>query len=231
MIAATVRAMLWASVTGNEEACPITRVMVEEMLRSEDSIYNKLESLNPLIATFLENALKTSNGIKIDYAIDAKDFINDIPSSPYLIHHGERYFLYQWFKSFFCNEHEARENADLMLLYLIINCKVRRDFVQTNSLRGFVNFQDYDHEKVSALGTEEEKWEKAFGEIAYRYAVQTSCGDKQRFNLEARVTPNSIRYVRTMNYKQAIFGNSDFLKCDNSPSITLIAHFIKVIVR
>lgn len=75
VIAATVRAMLWASVTENEDACPITRVMVEEMLESEDSIYNKLESLNPLIATFLENALETSNGIKIDYAIDARDFI------------------------------------------------------------------------------------------------------------------------------------------------------------
>ena len=73
VIAATVRAMLWASVTENEDACPITRVMVEEMLESEDSIYNKLESLNPLIATFLENALETSNGIKIDYAIDARD--------------------------------------------------------------------------------------------------------------------------------------------------------------
>lgn len=227
VIAATVRAMLWASVTGNKDTCPITRVMVEEMLESEDSIYNKLEALNPLIATFLENALETSNGIKIDYAIDARDFISDVPSSPYLIHHGERNFLYQWFKSFFDNEHGTRENADLMLLYLVIKCKVRREFVQTNNLRGFVNFQDYDHEKVSALGTEEEKWEKAFGEIAYRYAVQTSCGDKLRFNLEARVTPNSIRCVRKMNYKQAIFGNSDFLKHDNCPSITLIAHFIK----
>ena len=227
VIAATVRAMLWASVTENEDACPITRVMVEEMLESEDSIYNKLESLNPLIATFLENALETSNGIKIDYAIDARDFISDVPSSPYLVHHGERNFLYQWFKSFFDNEHGARENADLMLLYLIIKCKVRREFVQTNNLRGFVNFQDYDHEKVSTLDTEEEKWEKAFREITYRYAVQTSCGDKKRFNLEARVTPNNIRSVRKMNYRQAIFGDSDFLQRNDNPSITLIAHFIK----
>ena len=124
-----------------------------------------MESLNPLIATFLENALETSNGIKIDYAIDARDFISDVPSSPYLVHHGERNFLYQWFKSFFDNEHGARENADLMLLYLIIKCKVRREFVQTNNLRGFVNFQDYDHEKVSTLDTEEENGKKLLGRL------------------------------------------------------------------
>ena len=78
-------------------------------------------------------------------AVLRRTLLGNVPSSPYLVHHGERNFLYQWFKSFFDNEHGARENADLMLLYLIIKCKVRREFVQTNNLRGFVNFQDYDH--------------------------------------------------------------------------------------
>lgn len=30
-----------------------------------------------------------------------------------------------------------------------------------------------------------------------------------------------------MNYRQAIFGDSDFLQRNDNPSITLIAHFIK----
>ena len=66
-------------------------------------------------------------------------------------------------KVFFDNEHGARENADLMLLYLIIKCKVRREFVQTNNLRGFVNFSRFmTMKRFSTLDTEEEKWEKSF---------------------------------------------------------------------
>lgn len=225
IVAAAIRVLLFSEISGKD--CGITKKNITLMIKGKDELYSVLNMLNSILPILQENSLETENKVKLDYAIEKSDFKNDIPNSPWMIHHGERKFLYGWFRAYFGGEVNVKGNADLMLLYILIKNKIRREFIQTNYLSGFANFQEYDHEKSAYSNFAENKVDNCLRELMYRYAVQSSFSGSGLFHLEARVTPKSIDRIRKYNFRRAIFGNQDFLNKSSENNVTLIAHFIK----
>lgn len=208
----------------------ITEIIRDDIVAAfEDK--ERLESLvlktRLAITSAAEDALETDNHIIVDYAIK-KDFFCgeiEIPSTPFMIHYGERRLLYDWFSGYYNNSGTYRTNADLMMLYLIIKNKVRREFVQTNIFNGFANFQAYQNNKNYFIANG--KFGEAYRNIMFRYAVQTSLTDSKAHFLEARVCPGEIGKLMICDYNKSIFGRDKFSDNESQTRVSLVAHFIK----
>lgn len=221
-IASAIRVFLYEITSTNRQPNLLNRENILKLFYHEKFNYAGFVDVNNTIGIQMHDALPTKNHIILDYAISQYDFPGaEIPTSPMMVYHGKRQLMYRWFYGYYSGDEECRKNADLMLLYLIIKCKIRREFIQTNPLVGFVNFQNYDHDKATFLPQN-----KAYWEIVYRYAVQTSVGDNCQYNLEARMTPMGIKDFMRTSFRDAIFGDDLYIKNEIVP-VSIIAHFIK----
>lgn len=227
VVAAAIRQKLFCLLNGLE--CDTDRNTITTMYDGVEFNYECIETLKNNVAVLREAALSTSNGIVIDYAIVKEDFKDGVPTSPLMVNHGERYLLYKWFYAYFSNAIGVRDNADLMLLYLVIKAKIRREFIQTNALTGFGNFQDYDGVKFQFIPpkAKDPKFWNLYRENIYRYAVQTSLGQGKNVHLEARITPWEIDSFKNWDYTQSIFAKETVLKEKQFNPITFVVHFIK----
>lgn len=229
-VAAAIRAYLFRKINGTKGL--LDREDILKLYREGTFRYDLMDKVSAEVGIVMSDALPTENGVKLDYAIVKSEFKSNIPTSPLLVHHGERSLLYRWFRGYFLDKDGFRQDTDLMLLYLVIKSKLRREFVQTNPLRGFENFQEYDHVKDGFRGRivnqKGEEKGSLYQEILYRYAVQTSVGSEGRINLEARMTPGSINRFRQMDFHKSIFaGNQPYLAEGVQANVTFITHFIK----
>lgn len=182
------------------------------------------------INLFRSNALKTDRGYAFDYAIRQLDTRLISPSalvSPYMVHHGERKLLYTFFYNYLGNSKKMRNLAPWIYFYVLVKNKVRREFIQTNQLVGFDNFDEYQKSKSQFKPRLDKQTIRLFEEIAYKYAVQTSLGPNLNHHLEARVTPSDIKRLLGMDYTKSIFGNVEVIPKEKQNCLTLVAHFIK----
>lgn len=184
-----------------------------------------------------DHILTTHNGIKFDYAIiDWKEYGFSCPmdesaiKSPFMILHGERNLLYQYFRYYFGGNEVARRFAPYVYLYLIIKNKIRRELTQTNSLIGFGNFKVYQDLKfmfVDLLSKKDKKLRELYTDIALKYAIQAAVINTTPNYFEARVMPTEVDKIRRFNYQKSIFGNGKAFDADNTPYVSLVAHFSK----
>lgn len=189
-------------------------------------VYNLKYRLNLL----KHSALRTSEGPVFDYAISIENTTYHPNLGHYnMIHHGERWLLYNYFKLYFGNTPKAIRIAPYIYLYILIKNKFRREFVQTNNFVGFLNFQEYQSRKSLFI--------EQHIKISNQYAVQSSIKNGHVF--EARITPNNfIKYLNS-DYSKNLFGAntiSDILFKNsntqqnihiNKNNLLFIAHFIK----
>lgn len=201
--------------------------LLPDYIFSKRQLHNLQSLTSRIIEPFRKIATKTSNDLVFDYAINNKT-IAEVPDSQitdvYMAHHGERFILYQYLKRYYGSNERFKRFAPCVYLYLLIKNKMRREIIQANKLRGFHNFQIYQSYKTAFFRNADDF--KAINEIAFRYAVQSAIGCDGRHNVEARVTPYSIKSFQYLDYKKSIFGNTAVLTGINS-GLTLICHFIK----
>lgn len=147
----------------------------------------------------------------IDYALTEANS-NEI----YAIHEGERAMLYRFFREFYSKGALSVQMGDYMFLYLLLKARVRKEFIQTNSLSGFENFKVYEDRKS--------RYSNMYKKLYPLYAIQSSIrpGSSDRF--EARVTPDAVPDDR---FSKALFGEVDTYHNVNRESLTFVIHFIK----
>lgn len=228
IIAAYYRAVLVHLV--HEEGFPIEEE--EELLTEafDPHIIGDVKArIDSLIGRILSKALKTSNGIIFDYAIYGKN-VEQVPdaelSNVYMVHHGERSFMYHFYR-YYCGHNETfRKYSPYLYLYILIKNKIRRELIQTNDLRGFENFKFYQDFKTYFFNRGEEN-AKALKELAYRYAVQTAIGESSAHFVEARIAPGEIKKYRELDYRKSIFGDRTVIDDEDDDRVTLLCHFIK----
>lgn len=224
-IAAYIRAKILEMQEVDHEN--IELILPENMFSLRSDSRMQIETVR-IIEHFRRVALRTSNGIVLDYAVNnvALDGVNDTQiRDVYMAHHGERCLLYDYLRKYFGNNGESwRRFAPYVYLYLLIKNKLRREIIQTNGLRGFRNFQLYQFHKSIFFKHADDA--EAIKEIAFRYAVQSAAGKSRQYHVEARVTPENIKDVRRYDYTKSIFGNMEVLKSD-SGFFSLVCHFIK----
>lgn len=211
---------------------------IYKLLSIESEMIKLLEATQGEIDRCKAQALPTDGdgGIILDYAIPRSDFADSIPKSPYMVHHGERRLLYRWYHQYFSGKKEVKESAPLLILYLILKVKIRREFLQVNSLIGFSNFQTYQNQKSRFVEMISEKngfsdiVKQKFRDIIFRYAVQSSIGEPPIHHLEARVTPHSVEDLRKADFHKPIFGVGQEVAAREEKMknlVSVVAHFIK----
>lgn len=224
VIASSIRLLLFCETYGLPTK--INRNIIISAFNDKTLLYDLEEITKTDIIGKYEDALPTYNDLIIDYAIRKSDFADDIPASPFMIHYGERKLTYDWYRKYYLNVAQAWNNSDLMLLYQVIKIHVRREFVQTNTIVGFKNFQDYQKVKSRFTPVNDINVRK-FREIQFLYAVQSSLSTSFTHNLEARVCPKDLTVFTFADYQRSIFGKNLILDNTSNPKVTLVAHFIK----
>lgn len=218
----------------------ITTKDISAALTETHNLSKLLKNLQIQINELRSKALPADGNFTIDYALQRDNlkafYGQEVPTSPYLVHHGERELLYRWFYAYYLRNKNALSTVIHFLLYLNIKTKLRREFIQANDLRGFENFQTYQKPKLlfSKYITEKNGFHKndkaIYNNLVLRYAVQSSVGEKHY--LEARVTPEAmieiINNASYTNLHKSIFGNGEFMgQSELKKYLSFVVHFIK----
>ena len=124
--------------------------------------------------------------------------------SPYMLHVGERFIMYEFLRLLYRGEKRAKEMADIFYLYLLIKCSYRKLFLQTNEQVGLSNYQEYEGENEQGIDN--------MGEARKRYALQTAIGEKGQHYVESRISWQWDRKgvkspVPTIHIEKSLFGN------------------------
>lgn len=234
-LAAGIRLMLYSTLNGDNSR--ITSEGIRDMIAMPGLLETNFSDICNGIQRYLAASVKLNVSTQsdaqwaFDYAINYEDvraiLESQDPTTPYLIHFGERYLLYRWFRGYYGNTSGYRDLTPYVTLYMFIKAKIRRELIQSNDLVGFRNFQIYQGRKDSFLEFFPDERKRIFGEVAYRYAVQTSLGLDCKNHIEARITPSSIGLFRKMSPHKSIFqGGRDF-SGTIPKNITFVIHLIK----
>lgn len=224
-IASHIRALMTCVLLAEDSRSVKTDLPDDIFSPHEDQIFRTVTPR--MIEPFRRKAIRTSNGIIFDYAINTNT-IDGVTESQltdvFMAHHGERFLLYNFIKRYLGGDEQLRRFAPCVYLYLLIKNKMRREIIQTNDLRGFRNFQLYQNYKTVFFRNADDYTK--ITETAFRYAVQSAAGKEGHHFVEARVTPGSIEAFRNLDYTKSIFGDKEVLT-KKEACLTLICHFIK----
>lgn len=190
------------------------------------SYANKLATqLQNAINTALSNSLPTSSG-HVDYCIVSTPALREMletdnPHNVNLIQQGERQLLYKYFLGYYSGDSQCTDVAPYFYLYLLLQSKIRREFVQINRLKGFENFQTYQGRK-GILIPKHSPIHKYYNSCVLNSSVQSAKNDR----LEIRIAPCNLQYD-SINDVRALFSNSyETLMCTH-PQFDIVVHFIK----
>lgn len=172
------------------------------------------------------DAMKSVYGHAVDYAVTGvgKDDIN----SPYLLLRGERQLMYMVLQRIFRGNPDTDQLSRIFYLYVILKNRIRREFIQTNPLVGFENFQMYQSRKN--LFFNDIFWDR----INLSYAVASSLGEQGQNSLEGRVTPEALKNLGTARilnpYARDSRGRPKLYPYNEggmSGNFSIVVHFIK----
>ena len=207
-IAAVIRYHLFEVCNGNGVTQEL-RDYILESFKNEvvwqlvvDSGYEKIGSAK-------HNSLKPNIGRveHWDYAIiDELGSDDRKKTSPYMLHVGERYIMYEFLRRLYRGEQRAMEMAEYFYLYLLIKCSYRKLFLQTNEQVGLSNYQEYEGENKQGIDN--------MGEARKRYALQTAIGEGGKHYVESRISWQWDRKgekspVPTIHIEKSLFGNKE----------------------
>lgn len=195
--------------------------MIRDFLTSDfTSILDFPSELQSLINIVRLDSIKSIYDTSLDYAIQTYG-IND-PTSPYMIHVGERNLLFDAFEKVFKDRKNNSTFSQILFYYILLKNKVRKELIQTNQLIGFENFQQYQDKKDEFLV------DKIWHEINTAYAISSSFGKNYNNHLEGRISPSALDRFGDFQIRNPFIevkGN-DNKEILNS-NFSVIVHFIK----
>ncbi len=184
----------------------------------------ELRDLQCLITDAGKKSMKTSDGEVLDYAILDSNVGKRYEQSPFMIYHGERWLLYQYYYDYWKGDADRKKIGKYVYLYELIKNQLRRELLQVNDLPGLGNFQDYNNRKSWMM-------EDGIWSSAQRYAVQTTMSGVDD-GMEARITPqknvDDYKDLLDFDYHKHLFGGSEFTtEADLRERMTFVVHFLK----
>ena len=187
----------------------------------------ELRNLQCLINKEGDKSLKTADDKVFDYAIAATTVSPTDIHSPFMIYHGERYLLYQFYHDYWTKNKKNRSRyiAPYVYLYELIKNQLRRELLQMNDLPGLGNFKEYNARKALLV-------EKDYNLSAYKFAVQTTILQPND-GMEVRIMPQAdatkYREILESKYHEYIFGDGQFTTEKSlSDRMTFVVHFSKM---
>ena len=222
LLATLCRAFLFAELKGLNISDSIYQSIidgVEDISTLNSQVFDRINVLRMF-------GVKSVFRSVADYALSGME--DDNHNSPYFILAGERKLLYDVFQLVFSRTDGLENISKILFLYLSLKTRIRREMVQTNSLRGFDNFQLYQNRKSLFLNND------MWSSINVSYAIYSSLGRDSLNNLEGRVTPNSLSGLLRLsvcnpfsswNERETLRTSSISKSVSNR--FSLVVHFIK----
>lgn len=159
-------------------------------------------------------AVKDNNRVAIDYAL------NRNYDSPFGVLCGERALLYRYFKGLFRYNRSLQIASPYFYLYLLIKSKIRKEFIETNGLKGFKNFQTYQKRKRIFV-------RKINEQVRYnRYIVQSCLAVSDNNYLESRISLGDVKTLWKSNLEQSLFWDGKPVAAFKD-RLSVVVHFIK----
>lgn len=184
----------------------------------------ELRNLQCLITDAGKKAMKTSDGDAFDYALMAYTVNNRYEKSPFMIYHGERWLLYQYYYSYWSGDSARKQIGKYVYLYELIKNQLRRELQQVNDLPGLGNFQEYNRRKSLMV-------EKSFRKVAMRFSAQTSmtiAGDGMEVRINPQNSVDDYKDLLNFDYHKHLFGGGEFTsEADLKDRMTFVVHFLK----
>lgn len=134
ILASYLRINMFLTLKGEEIYSPTVPLSLENKHCSE------LQSSIERARDYFGQTLYTKE--KLDYALSAGDIL--LKDEPVYALYGERLFLYNAFKRVYSND---KRYIKPLYLYLLARTKIRNEILQTNHVRGFANFDEYNERK------------------------------------------------------------------------------------
>lgn len=221
-IAAYLRVNLYDELENKKSKGALFRL--HSLYKKKDKWTETLKSTQSKIVNLLrESALKYKNGY-IDYC--SKNY----SGSPaiYALHYGERALLYRFFRGFYEGNPIETKLADYVFLYIIIKCRIRREFVQNNLPNGFENFKRFQCRK--------DKFANIYKVLYTHYAIQSSFRIDVNDGLETRIAPGEngkqkvVIPIPDENFKGSLWEDDrqhpTYENIDRT-SLTFVVHLLK----
>ena len=202
--------------------------LLTDFINEDVTLFSRLSTqIYEYINLLRRDSLKTPEGRRLDYALTTRGA--DEVTSPYFILSGERRVLYRVFRRIFTGRGDKARLSKVLYLYLILKNRLRREFVQSNHLVGFENFQIYQSRKGEFFN------DSFWWNLNLSYAVLSSLdhsgmGLVEANRLEGRVTSGALRDIhkgvirnpfeeRSVGHKLADLGSL--------PGFSIVVHYIK----
>lgn len=226
IVAAAIRTLLYRVVIKKDLSYSDNMALLNNIIKDKIRLYEEEENIVATIGSFEENAFRLPNGQVFDYAITkgaASKCKDEEIRRPYFIHQGERELLYRYFRMLTENVGSVAALAPYVYLYLLIKNHYRTEFVQTNPLTGFENFQRYQKRKSLYLNKS-----GINNCVNFKYAIQTSLRDIEGEKLESRMAPEQVGKRQMEEYKKSIFEDEFFyLRQMKEDDLSFVVHFLK----
>lgn len=223
IVAASIRTKLYCIVMKEEN---VDLSDLNKMIEDKIFLYEQEKEIVATIGTFATDAYRLPNGLVFDYAItnsSVRKCNEEEIRKPYFVHQGERELLYRYFRLFIENVNRVKAFSQYVYLYLLIKNNYRREFIQTNPLNGFENFQRYQKRKSLYLNNDEIN-----RRVNFRYAIQTSMRDIEGEKLEMRLAPEQVEKRLTRDYQESIFQKEClYQRQSKNDCLSFVVHFIK----
>lgn len=219
-----LREMLFQIFVLNKEVPLKEFDVLKNILESENYADIYADQLQGHILSHMSHALHvSSNDYVFDYAIQNTPAIAQHATDIDIIYHGERNLLYQVFLSWFNREEKSRKYGSYFYLYLLLRANIRREYVETNILHGFENFEYTQNRKVQTI-------HPVLRRMANRIIVQSAIGKEDlKDYLETRIAPSSRK--NTLQILSDAYNRNpitdDILVENIDERLSFVVHFLK----
>lgn len=199
----------------------LTRLLIDQLFA--DQYATKLQGD---IMSHHSHAFRTkSDNYILDYAIPNTTEIELLSDKVELIYHGERNLMYQIFSSWFNREERAYQFSGYFYLYLLLKSHIRREYVETNQLHGFENFEITQARKTELLPKELQR-------LTHKIIVQSEFGEIPLKNyIETRIAPNNPQKMRKIlkeKYGKSALAGKVLIEDIEIPNhLSFVVHFLK----
>lgn len=182
----------------------------------------KRQDLDGDIALLRRCGLCAENGEVIDYVIRPTPAVCANRQDIHLIFQGEREIMCSFLRAFYSEDKCGIRLAPYFYLYILLKTRVRKEFVQVNSLKGFENFEIYQDRKGIFVAED-----SPIGKCYDQVAVQTTLSRCDEDKLEARITPWAIKGRCGNPWKGVFVKNAAEDEQNAKDRVSYVVHFIK----
>lgn len=141
-----------------------------------------------------------------------------------IVYQGERQLMYKFFYRYYSRDKQCLSAAPYFYLYLLLKSKIRREFVQINTIKGFENFEEYQDRKDLFIP----KWSPI--NTYFANIVEYSSTRSDLDIIEPRVSPKNI-IKEKYDYSKSMFSIpqccAEEPKEKGNKQFDVVVHFIK----